>query len=236
MHIYSKVDRHISDLFGLEDPVLLQVEQSIREHGLPEHSVSAVQGQFLALLVQLSRARQIIEIGTLGGYSTIWLARALGEDGKLISIEIDPVAAELARDNIRTAQLDHKVTILTGDAVEVLQRMSHADQQEAAKGSAPGNDLPSLRGPVDLFFMDADKPNYIRYFNWAIENSRSGSLILADNVVREGKLLDENSTDPKVIGVRAYCEMLSRDERVSSSILQQVGEKAYDGLAISMVK
>lgn len=216
--VYAEVDHYLCDLFSWNDPILAKTEQSIRDHKLPEHSISAVQGQFLALLANMCKAKRIVEIGTLGGYSTIWLGRTLGPNGKLTSIEIDPLAAEVARANVSAAGLSDRVHIISGNALEILSTMEEDSE------------------PIDLFFMDADKPNYINYFNWALKRSRPGSLILADNVIRGGKLLDASSKDEKVKGVRAYCEMLAQEERASTSILQQVGIKAYDGLAISLVK
>jgi len=218
-NIFEKVDNYLTDLFSLEDKVLKRAEESIRENGMPEHSVSANQGQFLFLLAKMCNAQRIIEVGTLGGYSTIWLGRALNGKGKLTSIEIDPNFAEVARKNIKNAGLENTVDIITGDALEVLNELSKN-----------GNEV------VELFFMDADKPNYINYFNWALKHARKGTLIIADNVIREGKVLNENSTDEKVIGVRAYNKMLSENDQVTSSVLQQVGIKDHDGIAISIVK
>ncbi|MEM7573650.1 MAG: O-methyltransferase [Bacteroidota bacterium] len=216
--VFGQVDNYLSKLYSLEDEILLQTEASIRENGMPEHSVSAVQGQFLSLLVQMCQAKRIIEVGTLGGYSTIWLGRALREKGKLTSIEVAASYAAVARRNIELAGLQDTVEIICGDALEVLHQMD-------------------LKGEVvDLFFMDADKPNYVAYFEWALAHSRPGSLILADNVIRDGQVLDADSPDEKVKGVRAYLDMLAREERATHSVLQQVGIKAYDGLAISMVK
>jgi caffeoyl-CoA O-methyltransferase len=218
-NVFGKVDDYLTDLFALEDDVLRATEKSIREHGMPEHSVSANQGQFLFLLAKMCNAQRIIEVGTLGGYSTIWLGRALNGAGKLTSIEIDPDFANVARKNIKNAGLEDTVEIITGDALKVLEELSNN-----------GNEV------VDLFFMDADKPNYVAYFNWALKHARKGSLIVADNVIRDGKILDKNSTDEKVVGVRNYTQMLSENDRVTSSVLQQVGIKDYDGIAISVVK
>ncbi|MEO0340077.1 MAG: O-methyltransferase [Bacteroidota bacterium] len=212
---FQKVDHYLTDLFSLEDQILKETEASIVANGMPEHSVSANQGQFLYLLAKMCDAKRIIEVGTLGGYSTIWLGRAVQGSGKVTSIEIDPNFAEVARQNIKRAGLEDTVEIITGDALEVLA---------------------SIDETVDLFFMDADKPNYIAYFDWALQHARKGSLILADNVIRDGKVLDESSSDEKVIGVRAYNQMLAKNDQVVSSILQQVGVKDYDGIAISMVK
>ncbi len=216
--IFEKVDSYLSNLFALEDDVLRATEESIRANGMPEHSVSANQGQFLFLLARMCNARRIIEVGTLGGYSTIWLGRALNGMGRLTSIEVDPDFANVARKNIQSAGLEGVVEVITGDAVQTLNELSDSSGQA-----------------VDLFFMDADKPNYVAYFDWALKHSRKGSLIVADNVVRGGKVIDANSEDEKVIGVRSYIEMLSKEDRVTSSVLQQVGVKDYDGLAISIV-
>ncbi len=217
--IFEKVDNYLVELFSLEDDILIKTEESIRENGMPEHSVSANQGQFLFLLAKMCNAKRIIEIGTLGGYSTIWLGRALDGVGKLTSIEIDPNCANVARKNIKNAGLESTVEVITGDALKTLDELSNNGSET-----------------VDLFFMDADKPNYVAYFEWALKHARKGSLIVADNVIRDGKVLDESSKDEKVIGVRNYIEMLSKNDKVTSSILQQVGVKDYDGLAISLVK
>lgn len=217
-NIFRKVDNYLTDLFSLEDEVLKTTEESIRENGMPEHSISPNQGQFLLLLAKMCNAKRIIEVGTLGGYSTIWLGRALNRMGKLTSIEIDPNFANVARKNIQNAGLESTVDIITGDALAILKDLSNSGIET-----------------VDLFFMDADKPNYIAYFEWALQHSRKGSIIVADNVIREGKVLDPDSIDEKVIGVRNYNKMLSENNRVTSSILQQVGIKDYDGMAISIV-
>lgn len=216
--LFAAVDTYIAGLFSLEDDVLKSVEISIRENGMPEHSVSANQGQFLYLLATVCGAQRIVEVGTLGGYSTIWLGRALRGKGKLTSIEVDPHFADVARHNIAEAGLSDVVEVVTGDALAVLAQME------------------GKTTPVDLFFMDADKPNYIAYFNWALQHSRKGTLIVADNVIRNGQVLDAHSADEKVQGVRAYNAMLAGNNNVVSSILQQVGHKEYDGLALSVVQ
>lgn len=218
-NVFRKVDNYLTDLFSLEDDILKTTEESIRKNGMPEHSVSANQGQFLFLLAKMCDAKRIIEVGTLGGYSTIWLGRALNGIGKLTSIEIDADFADVARKNIQNAGLENTVEIITGDALKTLNVLSNNGEET-----------------VDLFFMDADKPNYVAYFEWALKHSRKGSLIVADNVIGDGKVLNENSKDEKVIGVRNYNKMLSKNNQVTSSILQQVGIKDYDGIAISMVK
>lgn len=215
--LFRKVDTYLTNLFSLEDLVLKQTEESIRENNMPEHSVSANQGQFLYLLAKLCQAKRIIEVGSLGGYSTIWLGRAVKDIGKVISIEVEPNFADVARKNIERAELSETAKIITGDALEVLK------------------ELEKDKTPVDLFFMDADKPNYINYFNQAVKMSRKGSLIIADNVIRKGKVLDADSQDEKVIGVREYNSYIANNKKVTTSILQQVGQKEYDGIAISLV-
>ena len=216
--LFSQVDDYLVDLFSLQDDVLARTEQSIVDHGMPEHSVSANQGQFLFTLAQLCQAQRIVEIGTLGGYSTIWLARALGDTGRLTTLEIEPDFAAVAQQNINRAGLSDKVDIRVGDALRLL------------------TELEADTTPVDLLFMDADKPNYVAYFNWALKMSRKGTLIIADNVIREGKVLNADSEDEKVVGVRRYNQMLAENQRVVTTILQNVGKKEYDGMAISVVK
>lgn len=217
-NLFSRVDEYLSTTFFLEDEALVSARESVRENGLPEHSVSAVQGQFLYLLARTCGVGRIVEVGTLGGYSTIWLARALSDDGILDSIEIDPVCVRLAKENIGRAGLSDKVTIHEGEGLSILRTLEENERS------------------VDLFFMDADKPNYVAYYEWALENARPGSLILADNVIREGQVIQAHSKDEKVTGVRRFLEFLSQDDRAEHTVLQQVGEKGYDGLAISRVK
>lgn len=216
--IFSQVDDYLTQCFNLQDSVLQEVEASIRSHGMPEHSISPVQGQFLSTLVHACNAKRIVEVGTLGAYSTIWLGRALPEGASLLSIEIEPAYAQVARENLKRAGLQDGVKVVTGNALEVL------------------SEFESVSEPVDLFFMDADKPNYVNYFNWALKMGRKGSLIIADNVIREGKVLDTLSEDEKVIGVRNYLDMLSKNTSVHSSVLQTVGAKEHDGMAVSVIR
>ena len=215
---FSKVDDYLIDLFSLEDEVLKKTKQSIIENRMPEISVSANQGQFLYLMAKLCNAKRILEIGALGGYSTIWLARALDETGKLTSIELEAKHAKVAKDNIARAGLSDKVEIMVGDALKILP------------------ELEKDKTPYDLVFLDADKTQYVDYFNSVLILSRKGTVILADNVIREGKILEENSSDEMVVGAKKYNEMLSKNDKVITSILQQVGHKDYDGIAISIVK
>ena len=217
-NIFSKVDDYLIDLFSLEDEVLKKTKQSIVENGMPEISVSANQGRFLYVMAKLCNAKRILEIGALGGYSTIWLARALDKTGKLTTIELEPEHAKVAKDNITRAGLSDKVEVLVGDALKILPELEKDKAQ------------------FDLIFIDAEKTQYVSYFNYALKMSRKGTVIIADNVIREGKILEENSPDEAVIGAKKYNEMLSDNDKVITSILQQVGHKNYDGIAISIVK
>jgi len=217
-NIFPKVDDYLINLFSLEDNVLKRARKSIKENEMPEISVSATQGQFLFLLAKICNAKRIIEIGALGGYSTIWLARALDEKGKLTSIELEPKHAEVAKENIARAGLSDKVEILVGDALKILPKL--------VKDKISAN----------LIFIDAEKTQYVSYFDYALKLAKKGTVIIADNVIREGKILEENSSDEMVIGAKKYNEMLSKNDKVITSIIQQVGKKAYDGMAISIVK
>ena len=216
--IFSNVDDYLIDLFSLDDDVLKRVRESIKENEMPEISVSANQGQFLYMMAKLCNAKQILEIGALGGYSTIWLARALDGNGKLTSIELELKHAEVAKENIARAGLSDKVEILVGDALKILP------------------ELVKDKMLTDLIFIDAEKTQYVSYFNYAVKLAKKGTVIIADNVIREGQILEENSSDEMVNGAKKYNEMLSKSDKVITSIVQQVGKKAYDGMAISIVK
>lgn len=217
--LFSSVDNYISNLLAPEDEVLQAIEPSLAESNMPLGSISATQGKFLQVLAHMCSAKKILELGTLGGYSTIWLARALPEGGKLISIEYDPKHTAIAQKNIALAGLEHKVEIRTGKAIDILDEL----KAEAA-------------GPFDMVFMDADKPPYTEYFQKALGMSRPGTIIVADNVVRGGKILDAQSNDPAVQGVQRFNKMLSESESVTATILQMVGIKDWDGMAIAVVK
>lgn len=218
-NIFEGVDGYISDLFAQEDKVLADVLSSLEKENLPQHSISPVQGKFLQLMSKLCNAKRILELGTLGGYSTIWLGRALPEDGKLITIEVDPIHAAVANENIIKAGLTEKVDLRIGNALEVLAEILNKNE-----------------GPFDLIFIDADKPNYINYFELALDLSRQGTLIIADNVIREGKILDEDCEDIKVKGVQHFNRFLSINSKVSATILQTIGIKEHDGMALAIVK
>ncbi|WP_414518972.1 O-methyltransferase [Nostoc sp. PCC 9305] len=215
---WTAVDRYFTDLLVPSDPALDTALQTSAAAGLPPHNVSPNQGKLLLLLAQIQGAQSILEIGTLGGYSTIWLARALPSDGRLITLEADPKHAEIARANIAHAGLSDVVDLRLGKALSTLPQI-------ATEG----------HGPFDLIFIDADKPSNPEYFAWALKLSRRGSLIIADNVVRNGAVIDANSNDPSVQGVRRFNELLASEPRVSATAIQTVGSKGYDGFAIAIV-
>jgi len=217
--LFESVDHYIADLLGEEDEALKETVVSMDEAGIPPMNISANQGKFLQVLAITANAKKILEIGTCGGYSTIWLARALPAGGKLISLEVDDTYAEIARDNIKRAGMDHIAEVRVGKALETLETIE-----------AEGGD------PFDMIFIDADKPPYAEYFEWALKLSRLGTIIVADNVIREGKILDEHSTDEKVQGVQRLNKMLAGDDRVTATIIQTVGCKYHDGMAIAVVK
>jgi predicted O-methyltransferase YrrM len=215
---WTAVDDYFNGLLIPDDPVLEEALKASDEAGLPQINVAPNQGKLLMLLAQIQKARTILEIGTLGGYSTIWLGRALPEDGRLISLEYEPKHAEVAQANIARAGLSDKVEIRVGRAVDSLAGI-------AAEGV----------GPFDLIFIDADKPSNPDYFTWALKLSRPGTLIITDNVVRNGAVADAESTDPGVIGTRRMTEMAAADPRVNATAVQTVGSKGYDGFALMIV-
>ncbi len=217
--IFESVDHYISNLLGHEDEALIAATRSLKEAGMPAISISPNQGKFLQILALLCNAKNILELGTLAGYSTIWMARALPKDGRLITLEYDPKHAAVAQKNIERAGLAEQVQIKTGRALDILPQL-HADGA----------------GPFDMIFIDADKPPYADYFQWALKLSRPGTLIVADNVIREGKVLDENSTEAAVNGAQRFNKMLGANTAVTATILQMVGVKEYDGMALAVVK
>ena len=218
--IFEKTDHYINSLFAPEDDILSGIEQSLLEgnSNMPLGGISPNQGKLLQVLAKMCNAKTILELGTLGAYSTIWLARALPEGGKVISIEYNENNVAVANANIARAGLTDKIEIRTGHAIDVLQQLK-----------AEGNHT------FDMVFMDADKPPYTEYFELALSMSRPGTIIVADNVVRNGKVLDENSTDTAVLGVQRFNKALSENKAVTATILQMVGIKEYDGMAIAVV-
>lgn len=215
---WTAVDRYFNDLLVAPDPALDSALAACAAAGIPPYNVSPIQGKLLLLLARIHGARTILEIGTLGGYSAIWLAQALPPGGRLITLEADPKHAEVARANIARAGLAAVVDVRLGRALDTLPQL-------AAEG----------RGPFDLIFLDADKPNNPEYFAWALALARRGTLIIADNVVRAGAILDATGGDPIVRGMRRFTELLGAEPRVSAIAIQTVGSKGYDGFAIALV-
>jgi predicted O-methyltransferase YrrM len=215
---WTVVDEYVAGLLAPHDEALEAALRGSDEGGLPQIQVSPSQGKLLQLLAKIQGAKTILEFGTLGGYSTIWLGRALPEDGKLITLESDPEYAEIARINIARAGLGDVVEMRVGPALETLPKL-------ASEGA----------GPFDFTFIDADKAHSPDYFAWALEHSRPGSVIVADNVVRNGTLADSNNEDPKVQAQRRLHEMLAAELRVSGTTIQTVGGKGYDGFTLALV-
>jgi predicted O-methyltransferase YrrM len=215
---WTAVDRYITDLLVPSDSALDAALAASAAGGLPAINVAPNQGKFLAMLAQLQQARSILEIGTLGGYSTIWLARALPAGGRLVTLEADLAHANVARANIANAGLAGVVDLRLGPALDTLPQI-------AAEGL----------GPFDFIFIDADKPAYPEYFAWAMKLSKRGSLIIADNIVRKGGVIDPNHEDPRVHGVRRFNELVAAEPRVSATAIQTVGSKGYDGFVMAIV-
>ena len=216
--IWNEVDRYFAERLGLEDDALAAAQRDCQAAGLPPISVSAPQGKLLQLLALTIGARNILEIGTLGGYSAIWMARALPEGGRLVSLEIDARHAEVAAGNLERAGVAAKVSVRVGPAIETLPAL----EREGA-------------GPFDLVFIDADKPSNPQYVQWAVRLARPGALIVLDNVVRAGKVIVEDSSDPAVQGVRRAMDGLAEDPRLSVTAIQTVGTKGHDGFALALV-
>jgi predicted O-methyltransferase YrrM len=216
--LWKSVDEYFETMLLPNDPVLdAAVKASVDAH-LPPIAVSAVQGKLLHLLARSIQANKILEIGTLGAYSTIWLGRALPAGGKLITLELDAKHAAVARSNLARAGLADKVELMLGRALDTLPKL-------ASSGTAP----------FDLIFIDADKPSNPEYFTWAMKLSRPGSVIIVDNVVRKGAVIDAKSADEDVRGVRRCLELMNKEPRFSATVLQSVGTKGYDGLVMGVV-
>jgi caffeoyl-CoA O-methyltransferase len=217
--LFANVDHYISELLAPEDEALRHTLASSEAAGLIQMNVSPSQGKFLQTMAIAVQAKRILEVGTLGGYSTLWLARALPSGGKLITLEADPLCAEVARGNFRFAQLEQVIELRLGKALDTLPQL-------LAEGA----------GPFDFIFIDADKPPYLEYFEFALKLSRPGTMIVCDNVIRGGLVLDPATADEKVLGVQRLNKALATDSRVSAIIVPNVGVKEFDGMVVAVVK
>lgn len=215
---WTEVDRYFSEHLLGSDPILESALEASAKAELPPISVSPNQGKLLQMLAQIVDARSILEVGTLAGYSTIWLARGLRSGGHVVTLEVDSKHAEVAKGNFKRAGLQKVIELRLGNALETLPKLF-------AEG----------RGPFDFIFIDADKPNIPAYFEWVLKLSHPGALIVVDNVVRDGGVIDADSTDPSIQGVRRFIDMLGRESRASGTAIQTVGIKGYDGFAIVLV-
>lgn len=215
---WTAVDDYVGGLIAHSDPALDAALADSAAAGLPEIQVSPIQGRLLMILAKSHGSRSILEIGTLGGYSTIWLARALPEGGRLVTLEYEPKHAEVARANIARAGLGALVDIRLGRALDTLPAL-------AGEGA----------GPFDFIFIDADKEGYPDYLGWALKLSRPGTLIVADNVVRKGAVADGLSRDPLVTGIRRFLELVAAEPRLTATVLQTVGSKGHDGFLLALV-
>jgi predicted O-methyltransferase YrrM len=215
---YEQVDAHLEGLFGPPDPDLAAIQDRADEAGLPAIAVSPATGRLLHVLARAAGARRVLEVGTLAGYSTTWLARAIPDDGHLVTLEFDPHHAEVARRNLDAAGVGERVEIRVGRAVD---RMAALAEEQIE--------------PFDLVFIDADKAPYAEYLEWALRLSRPGTVIVADNVVRAGAVAFGPSDDEAVTGVQRFAERVAQDPRVAASFVQTVGAKGHDGLCIAVV-
>lgn len=215
---WNAIDDYIVETFLEDDPTLKAAQGACDAAGLPKIQVAPLQGKLLMMLARALQARSILEVGTLGGYSTIWLARGLSEGGRVTTLELDPRHAEIARSNFENAGLADRVRVRVGSALESMTEL-HSENA----------------GPFDLVFIDADKPSTPDYFDWAVKLARVGSLIVVDNVVREGAILAAQSDNKHIKGLRAFYAQAAADPRVTATAFQTVGHKGHDGLAIVQV-
>jgi predicted O-methyltransferase YrrM len=216
--LWTSVDQYYSDVLVKQDQALDAALRDSDAAGLPPINVTPNQGKFLHLMARICGARSILEIGTLGGYSTIWLARALPDGGRLVTLEAEPRYAEVATANIARAGLADRVEVRIGRALDTLPELE-----------ADGH------GPFDLVFIDADKPSNPDYVEWALKITRPGSVIIVDNVVRDGAVADSASEDSAVLGVRRMNELIAADQRLTATAIQTVGSKGYDGILVALV-
>jgi predicted O-methyltransferase YrrM len=217
--MWTEVDEYFGDHLLKSDAALDAILAANRNAGLPPIDVTPLQGKFLELLVRMSSARRVLEIGMLGGYSTAWMARALPSDGRVISLELEQRHADIARKNLESVNLSDRVEIRVGRAADSLQKL-----------------VAEKAAPFDLIFIDADKAGYPDYLDWSLKLSRPGTVIVADNVVREGAVIDPKSADPNVQGVRRFTEKLAAEPRLTATALQTVSSKKHDGLILAVVR
>ena len=218
LEIWKKVDNFFSDALMPADQVLDAALAANRDADLPAIDVTPLQGKFLELMIRATGARRVLEIGTLGGYSTIWMARAVGPSGRVVTLELDPRHAEIAQSNLDKAGVADRVDLRIGPASESLAGLVAEDT-----------------APFDFIFIDADKAGYPDYIQWSLKLSRPGSVIIADNVVRDGKVIDPDDPDPNIQGVRRFTDLVAAKPRLSTTVLQTVSSKGYDGFAIAVV-
>jgi predicted O-methyltransferase YrrM len=216
--LWTEVDRYFAGLLAPRDEKLDAAVEANRKAGLPAIDVSPLQGKFLHVLVQMAQAKRVLEIGTLGGYSTIWMARALPRGGRIVSLELEPRHAAVARANLKNAGLLRRVDLRVGPALRSLSQL-------ASEGA----------GPFDLVFIDADKGNNPRYLDWAIKLSRPGTVIVVDNVARHGHVIEAGSSEPDIVGTRRCMQKMAAHPRLSAVALQTVGSKGLDGFALALV-
>jgi predicted O-methyltransferase YrrM len=214
---WDAVDDFLTERLVQPDPVYRQIIERSDAAGLPAISVTATQGKLLQLLARSIRARQILEIGTLGGYSATWMAKALPADGKVVTIDIEPRHADVAKSNFALAGVSDRVELIVGKALDVLQRLAEQKRR------------------FDFVFIDADKQGYPEYFDWSMKLTRPGGLIVADNVVRDGTVLEQRSRDQQVTGIRRFIDAVAAAPQASATAIQTVGSKGWDGLAIILV-
>ena len=216
--LWTQVDHYLADLFAPVDDALTAALEANHKADLPAIDVPPLLGKFLALLIQISGAKRVLEIGTLGGYSTTWMARAIPADGKVITLELEPRHAEIARANITRAGVMDRVEIRLGAALKSLQALHESNA-----------------APFDFIFIDADKKSLPEYLDWSLKLAHKGTILVADNVIRDGKIINAKSSDQNVQGARGFLELAAANPRLNATAIQSVDRKGYDGFAMAVV-